>query len=146
MSSRMSDNADADTGGQSCERCGRPTGPTYGANLCSLCLIAPSLPEHLAHLIPRQLYYDRAGRPVSQEQWSDLYRQERHIGLDRIGEVEVSTVWMGLDHAILGGPPLIFETMIFGGPDDREMERYSTEVAARAGHDRWVARQRHLLA
>jgi hypothetical protein len=35
--------------------------------------------------------------------------------------------------------------MIFGGPDDGETERYSTEVAARAGHDRWVARQRHLL-
>ena len=49
----------------------------------------------------------------------------------------VSTVWLGLDHGFgMGGPPLIFETMIFGdhGVSDHGQWRYSTEQAARQGH------------
>ena len=34
------------------------------------------------------------------------------------------------------GTPLIFETMVFGGLNDQDMERYSTEREAMAGHDR----------
>ena len=58
------------------------------------------------------------------------------IGLDRIDDsVEVSTVWLGLNHAFMpGGPPLIFETLIFGGRHDGELQRYSTESEALAGH------------
>jgi hypothetical protein len=49
--------------------------------------------------------------------------------------VVVSTVFLGLDHRFGGkGPPLIFETMIFGGPRDQETYRYSTWEEAEAGH------------
>jgi hypothetical protein len=49
--------------------------------------------------------------------------------------VEVSTVFLGIDHQYGGGPPLLFETMAFGLPDDDEIcERYSTEQQAREGH------------
>lgn len=53
----------------------------------------------------------------------------------------VSTVWLGLDHRFVGdGPPLIFESMVFGpfSLSDWDMERYSTEAQARAGHDELV--------
>jgi len=46
----------------------------------------------------------------------------------------VSTVWLGLDHGYGGGPPLIFETMVFGGAHDEDQWRYPTEVEALAGH------------
>ena len=52
-------------------------------------------------------------------------------------EVRVSTVFLGLDHN-LGGKPMLFETMIFGGPLNEQMERYSTWEDAEAGHKRWV--------
>jgi hypothetical protein len=107
-------------------------------------------------------YFDRNGRQISMRQWAELmrlkhlYRRARpdgwttpaedptRIGLDRVGEATVSTVWLGLDHRLGEGPPLIFETMVFGGPGDDEMERYSTEDQARAGHDQWVARERQV--
>lgn len=54
-------------------------------------------------------------------------------------DVRVSTVFLGLDHRFGdNGPPLVFETMIFGGPQDSYQERYSTWEEAEAGHDRAV--------
>jgi hypothetical protein len=65
---------------------------------------------------------------------------DRRVGFDTIKPGEtVSTVWLGLDHRFDEGPPLIFETMIFGGPHDQYCDRYSTEEAALAGHDQTVA-------
>ena len=61
----------------------------------------------------------------------------------------VSTVWLGLDHGFgMSGPPVIFETMVFPPGDEaggdgviaeRYCERYPTEAAAQAGHDRALA-------
>lgn len=36
--------------------------------------------------------------------------------------------------------PLLFETMVFGGPFDQEMARYSTWDEAEAGHKKMVKR------
>jgi len=58
----------------------------------------------------------------------------RHVGDDTIGEARVSTVFLGMDHSWGDGPPLIFETMVFGGPLDGEQERYPTTDEAIAGH------------
>lgn len=50
-------------------------------------------------------------------------------------KVLVSTVFLGLDHNWSGdGPPLLFETMIFGGPHDQQCWRYSTWGHAMKGH------------
>jgi hypothetical protein len=58
-----------------------------------------------------------------------------------VAGIEVSTVFLGLDHRFFGdGPPLVFETMVFGGPLNGEMERYGSWAAAEAGHKRWVAK------
>lgn len=55
--------------------------------------------------------------------------------------IQVSTVFLGLDHRFFGdGPPLVFETMVFGGPHDSDMERYGSWAAAEAGHQRMVAK------
>jgi hypothetical protein len=48
--------------------------------------------------------------------------------------IRVSTVFLGLDHAFGGIGPILFETMVFGGPLDQEQERYSTWEEAEAGH------------
>jgi hypothetical protein len=55
------------------------------------------------------------------------------------GDVEVSTVFLGLDHGwSQDGPPVLFETMIFGGDYDQHCWRYTSYVAAQAGHTRIV--------
>jgi hypothetical protein len=51
---------------------------------------------------------------------------------------EVSTIFLGLDHAFGSGKPLLFETMIFGGAQDGYCDRYATWDEAEAGHVRAV--------
>lgn len=48
--------------------------------------------------------------------------------------IRVSTVFLGLNHQWGDGPPLLFETMIFGGEHDEDQWRYSTWDEAVAGH------------
>lgn len=60
------------------------------------------------------------------------------VGDDTINEQRVSTVFLSLDHSWIGGPPLLFETMIFDGPYDGFMRRYSTYDEALAGHNKVV--------
>lgn len=87
-------------------------------------------------------YYDRNGQPITFEQWSALRADLDAFGYRRVGltevsrNVEVSTVWLGINHNWSDdGPPLIFETMIFGGPLDQEQWRYATEADAERGHE-----------
>jgi len=53
-------------------------------------------------------------------------------------EVQVSTVFLGLDHGYGDGPPVVFETMVFGGKYSDEMWRYATYDEAEAGHQRML--------
>lgn len=52
---------------------------------------------------------------------------------------DVSTVFLSVDHQWGEGPPVLFETMIFGGPHADWTDRYSTWDEAVAGHERVVA-------
>ena len=52
--------------------------------------------------------------------------------------VTVSTVHLVFDHQYSDGPPLIFETMVFGIADDNPQWRYSTEEEAKLGHQKVV--------
>ena len=70
---------------------------------------------------------------------------DRHVGSDYLGTIHVSTVFLGLNHQYGGGPPLLFETMIFGGPLDQYTERYSTWTEAEAGHRRAVNMMRERM-
>lgn len=49
---------------------------------------------------------------------------DRCVWRTRVGDWEVSTVFLGLDHCFIGdGPPILFETMVFCRPVDAEWER-----------------------
>jgi len=71
-----------------------------------------------------------------------LQTADRHVALDIFGDVRVSTVFLGLDHSFGGGAPLLFETMVFGGPLDGEQERYHTWDEAEAGHKLMIEKVR----
>ena len=92
--------------------------------------------------LPRWYRLDESGNPVrctSLDQIPHLLDYaSRRVGIDVVDGVEISTVFLCMDHRIGEGPPLLYETMIFGGPLDQEQERYSTRAEAEAGHKRWV--------
>lgn len=54
----------------------------------------------------------------------------------KIGDIEVSTVFLGLDHSFSPEKtgPILFETMIFGGEAEGYQERYATYEEAEQGH------------
>jgi len=62
----------------------------------------------------------------------------RRVKKTKIGETEISTVFLGLDLQYGKGKPLIFETMIFGGKLDGEADRYSTWEEAEKGHKKMI--------
>jgi hypothetical protein len=75
--------------------------------------------------------------------WSEWFMTtdrtvRRSLGWE-VGEgiegVEVSTVFLGMDHNFWDeGPPLLFETMVFGGPLDSRLTRCSTWEEAEDQH------------
>jgi hypothetical protein len=77
--------------------------------------------------------------PATFEQWANWMEtagDTRRLGNDLIGDVHVSTVFLGLDHSFSDGPPVLWETMIFGGEHDQYQERYTSREDALAGHER----------
>ena len=70
--------------------------------------------------------------------WAAWYekadRKVAHTEVPELG-ADVSTVFLGLDHQWGDGPPILFETMIFGSDLDGYQERYSTWDEAIEGHE-----------
>lgn len=61
------------------------------------------------------------------------------VGYTSIDGVNISTVFLGLDHRFYGDdPPILFETMIFGGEHNEFQERYCTWEEAERGHQKAV--------
>ena len=90
------------------------------------------------------MYYTLVGKTSiaasSALEWGRWFQEaDRVVKRTKIGEANVSTVFLGLDHQFGDGPPLLFETLIFGGERDGDMWRYSTWDEAEAGHDKVVA-------
>ena len=88
--------------------------------------------------------YDRKGKRISFDRWAELHREEEYLRVDftRLpGGLEVSTVWLGMDHSWVQKEPIIFETMVFGDTAylNNDCRRYSTEDEAFAGHAEMVA-------
>lgn len=86
---------------------------------------------------------DSAGNPVEESDslaWGLWFEKaERHVDRTEIGDVLVSTVFLGLNHNWGDGPPILYETMVFGGELDGEMRRYCTKDEASAGHQEVIA-------
>lgn len=62
------------------------------------------------------------------------------VALTKIGDVKISTVFLGLNHQFSDGPPILFETMVLGGEHDQYRQRCSTWAEAEAMHARAVER------
>ena len=94
-----------------------------------------------------ELYFDKQGKPLKQLEWVALLENRDYVMVGKTTVNDrylISTIWLGLNHNFFGGPPLIFETMIFdktndGRPhEDIEMMRYATEKEALEGHEQMV--------
>ncbi len=101
------------------------------------------LPEEIE---PGASAYRLVGRrvvPCDITEWAGYFSVTNEAGLNKRvvarneffgGEVAVSTVFLGLNHDWGGGPPLLFETMIFGGSHADEQWRCSTYAQAEEQH------------
>ena len=68
--------------------------------------------------------------------WMALDPMQRVLKKTQVGEAEVSTVLLGLDHNYIDkGPPILWETMIFGGEHDEDQWRYRSREEALEGHE-----------
>jgi len=99
------------------------------------------------------MYYNRQGKEMTLLEWGSKFEDMEYkiVKQDSVDRWFISTVWLGLNHALFRKqPPLIFETMIFvrdedGSEKDTEdplhlyQERYSTEEEAIVGHENAMA-------
>ncbi len=74
--------------------------------------------------------------------WAKAFEGNRKVASDHVGNIHVSTVFLGLDHSFGGPIPILYETMVFGGPLDGERERYATREQAITGHESMLAKVR----
>jgi hypothetical protein len=88
------------------------------------------------------------GEPVEEPdltkwgEWFEGNSTERIVARTKIGDAEVSTVFLSIDHSFLEKGPVLWETMVFGGPLGGKMNRYRTRAQAEAGHAAMVKRCR----
>lgn len=90
----------------------------------------------------KSMYYNHKGEPITLDEYVKIVEEDSNamrVALTKVGEYQVSTVWLGIDHGMWDsdGPPIIFETMVFDAAgEDRYMDRYATKEAAVAGHNK----------
>lgn len=99
---------------------------------------------HLAYILDGQEQPVPADILVSSD-WCQANPERLQVGLTRVtrprGVLDVSTVFLyGINHAHDEGPPILWETMVFGLDDEDEVqERYASHEDAVARHTRHVA-------
>lgn len=88
---------------------------------------------------------DEHGQPQAEPDvlvWAKWFEehQDRHIADDTVRGMRISTVFLGIDHNFTeDGPPVLWETMVFGGGRDLYQERYTSREEAVEGHKRALA-------
>jgi len=102
-----------------------------------------------------QYILDDDGNPVPAKsllawgEWFETHRHEKIVAQDQIGIAFVSTVFLGLDHGAgflvrtgqldpLTYKPVLWETMVFGGPYKDYQTRYTSKKEALEGHKKIV--------
>ena len=72
--------------------------------------------------------------------WTEQFEKlDRRVRQETANGLNVSTVFLGIDHSFGTGLPILFETMIFGLPKGEEyVERCSTWEEAEAMHKKAV--------
>ena len=73
--------------------------------------------------------------------WAKWFESANRRVAESVGKnkIRVSTVFLGLDHSFSAGPPMLFETMIFGGEYDQYQNRCSTWEQAEIMHKKACA-------
>lgn len=69
-------------------------------------------------------------------QWLENNPSRKTVKRDEIGDILVSTVFLGLDHGWDSDVPVLWETMIFGGKHDQYQKRYTSYKDALKGHEK----------
>ncbi|MBN9293756.1 MAG: hypothetical protein J0G96_07245 [Flavobacteriia bacterium] len=90
------------------------------------------------------IYYileNKVPKKVNSIEWAQWHAkiENRIVKKTMIQGVEVSTVFLGIDHSLSfkeDEAPILFETMIFGGEHSGYQERYSTWDESVIGHQR----------
>jgi hypothetical protein len=72
--------------------------------------------------------------------WLEAHGQACRVARDAFTEFVVVTEFTAVDHNYYGGPPLLWETVVVGGPYHRYLQRYSTRYAAELSHFHVVMR------
>ena len=83
---------------------------------------------------------DNNNKPVAKPvleaaQWLEDNDHRRIVKQENIGDIFISTVFLGLDHAWNSDVPVLWETMIFGGIHDQYQDRYTSYEDALKGHE-----------
>jgi hypothetical protein len=73
---------------------------------------------------------------IEMARWRDECWEQCQLAHDEIGNASVSTVFLCWNHGVHRdtAPPLLFETMVFGGVYNHAQQRYATFDEAMAGH------------
>jgi hypothetical protein len=95
-------------------------------------------------------FFDRKGKRIENIlAWAKLVSDAKYKRIDESTLSDgtwISTVWLGANHRFGGGgPPLIFETMVFKSGDSVDVDRYATEADAIKGHQEMVAKWQRIL-
>ena len=68
--------------------------------------------------------------------WAEWFEKgNRIVKQEKIGKVEISTIFFGVDRGFRNGKPILFETMIFGGKFNNDRDCYCSWNDALKGHE-----------
>lgn len=87
-------------------------------------------------------YIDKEGNAITYAELTHLFTDKDYCRIKKTDiahiegneEISVSTVWLAGQKSMSTGGPL-FETMIFGGPENGWQKQYSDVEEAKRGHD-----------
>lgn len=106
--------------------------------------------DAIAYFDGRPMYLDRAGQPMTLRQWAEAFEDTagRLVARTKIGDAEVVTMWIGIDHdPFAEGGPLIFGSIVrLGGGGFGEEIESSTEEEAFEAHRVLVDRVASMIA
>lgn len=71
---------------------------------------------------------------IEAAEWLEKNPERKAVKQEHIGDIFISTVFLGLDHAWNSDIPVLWETMIFGGDHDQYQDRYTSYEDALEGH------------
>lgn len=72
-------------------------------------------------------------------EWTQWFKEGNiRVELTKLFDCSISTVFLSIDHSFGGDIPILFETMIFGGPLNDYQDRYATWEEAVIGHNEAV--------